>query len=544
MGKKVLIDARNKLSLFDTEERQRCIEYSENKLCHALFFSFKYYNLESYIQDIQMFGLKNTWLNICNYLLYSGESIDFFNVENLGELYEIGLTIQNKEQKKSNGQYYTPNDVALLMSQWFESLDGENICDVACGTGSLILTYLDFIGCEKARKLIRERRLYLYDIDEIALEICKISILLKYGRDLKQDLHVFVGDFLSKKITLPIHCKVISNPPYSKIQKIGVDWSISRVLEDSHELYSAFMEKIITQSNSAVIITPYSFISGTKFYSLRKVLDNCNGEIFSFDNVPGNIFYGKKHGVFNSNTSNSVRAAISVIRKNNDKGFKLTPLIRFKSTERNKLLSCNQLESFLSAKRQKITSKNTKYYKCYKELQPLFDCLNEQSQGHVMGELLDSQGQFVISMPNTCRYYTTAFAGIMNRNGQIILNFSNKDIFNYVFCLINSSFAYWYWRLYDGGITYPKSLLMQLPVIYHLLSEEDKLFFASIANEMIMNASDFVIIKNNLGIQENIKYPRSYRDKINQRLTKILNIKVPNTYFDLIHSNTALSINI
>lgn len=538
---KTIVDIRDELSLFDAEKR----EYSKDEVhCILCFASLKYYNLDLYIKDVQRFGLKETWRNICNYLLSNDENIDFFNVDNFGELYEIGLAIQNKEQKKNNGQYYTPDDIALLMSQWLDRLEGENVCDVACGTGNLILAYLDFIGFAKARKLISERRLYLYDIDEIALKICKTTILLKYGKDLEQDINIFACDFLSKNTTLPLNSKVISNPPYSKIQKIGADWSRSRVLEDTQELYSAFMEKIITQSNSTVIITPYSFISGTKFYSLRKTLDNCNGEIFSFDNVPGNIFYGKKHGIFNSNTSNSVRAAISVIRKNNDKGFKLTPLIRFKTTDRNKLLSCNQLENFLSVKRQKINSNSTKYYKCYKELQPLFDCLNEKSQGHIMGELLDSQGQFVISMPNTCRYYTTAFAGIMNRNGQIVLHFSDKDIFNYVFCLINSSFVYWHWRLYDGGITYPKSLLMQVPVVYHLLSKEDKTFFETTANEMITNASDFVITKNNLGIQENIKYPRSYRDKINQRLTKILNIKVSNTYFDLIHSNTALSINV
>ena len=52
-------------------------------------------------------------------------------------------------------------------------------------------------------------------------------------------------------------------------------------------------------------------------------MNQYNGEIYSFDNVPGNIFCGRKHGIFNTNTSNSVRAAITVVRKDNSNGLNL-----------------------------------------------------------------------------------------------------------------------------------------------------------------------------------------------------------------------------
>ena len=120
------------------------------------------------------------------------------------------------------------------------------------------------------------------------------------------------------------------------------------------------------------------------------------------------------------------------------------------------------------------------------------------------------------------------------------MNFDNKEIFNYVFCLINSSFAYWHWRLFDGGITYPSGLLMKLPTIYHLLTDDDHLFFEEVTREMIYHAEEYLITKNNIGIQENIKYPKIYRDKINQRFLKILNTDIPVSTFDLIHSNIAL----
>lgn len=505
---------------------------------------FKNYSFDYYIEDIEASGLENTWANICEYVLTYGENTDFLMVKNFGEMYEIGLAIQDKQQKKENGQYFTPDDVAIVMSEWLDSLEGENLCDVGCGTGKLILTYLDYIGKDRALKLLNEGKLYLYDIDAVALKICKTAILLKYGKELKDKIHDISGDFLSSRIQLPQNCKVISNPPYAAIQQIGLYWRNTRVLNDSQELYSVFMEKIIKDSLSSVIITPYSFISGSKFYSLRTVMNQYNGEIYSFDNVPGNIFCGKKHGIFNTNTSNSVRAAITVVRKNNSEGFRLTPLIRFKSAERKNLLQCNVLESFLSPERQKISQDKPMYYKCFKELQPLYNRVVEKAGKHILAELVSKNGEYILSMPNTCRYFTSATSGKMNRNGQITLHFDDEKKFNYVYCLINSSFAYWHWRLFDGGITYPISLLLKMPVIYNALSEEDHAFFKEVVKEMSKKANDYIVKKKNVGIQENIKFPRQYRDRINQRFLDILNLKVDNSTMDLIHSNMALKISV
>ena len=124
---------------------------------------FDNYNLAAYTEDIEKKGLKETWNDLCEYILTSKNIADFLSIKNLGELYEIGLAIQNKTSKKKSGQYYTPDDVALVMSQWLFSAKGENVCDVGCGTGNLILTYLNLIGFENARKLISNGNLYLYD---------------------------------------------------------------------------------------------------------------------------------------------------------------------------------------------------------------------------------------------------------------------------------------------------------------------------------------------------------------------------------------------
>ncbi|MCR5261520.1 MAG: SAM-dependent methyltransferase, partial [Candidatus Gastranaerophilales bacterium] len=483
------------------------------------------YNLETYIKNVKEQGLQTTWDNICQYAIDNYNNLpNFLDINNFGELYEIGLAIQDKQQKKDNGQYYTPDDVATVMSNWLKECEGENICDVACGTGKLILTYLDLIGYEKARALISAGKLYLYDFDNIALKICRTTIGIKYGLDIINKINDIYCDFLDRSIILPQNSKVISNPPYAQITDIQNYWEHTNVALDTKEYYAIFMEKILKQSRASVIISPYSFISGNKFYSLRKEMNNHTGFIVSFDNVPGNIFCGRKHGIFNTNTSNSVRAAITVTNRNKqEKGYRLTPLIRFKQTERKDLLINEILEEFLNPNLQLINEQNPMFYKCDKRLSHVFDTWKEKSNGWILLDYIKEKGEYSISMPNTCRYYTTAAANIMNRSGQITLNFNDKNVFNYIYCLINSSFVYWYWRIYDGGITYPKSLLLNIPVFYELLTDSDFKFFEDMTTEMIKKSKNYIITKNNVGTQENIKYPREYRDKINKKFFKILN---------------------
>ncbi len=512
----------------------------------AIIKKLEKYSLETYISDVKTDGLDITWDNICQYAIDNHNNLpDFLSVDNFGELYEIGLAIQDKYQKKSNGQYYTPDDVAQIMSEWLYKCQGENICDVGCGTGKLILTYLDLLGYEKSKELISSGKLYLYDFDNVALKICRTTIAIKYGTDIADKINDIYCDFLDKTITLPENCKVISNPPYSRLNNIQHYWEHTDVATETKEYYALFMEKILKQSTSSVIISPYSFISGGKFYPLRKIMNNLTGFIISFDNVPGNIFCGRKHGIFNTNTSNSVRAAITVSTNNkNDKGYRLTPLIRFKQTERKNLLKCDVLESFLDLTLQTTDKNHPMFYKCHKQLKNIFNTWIQKSNGWILSDYVFNSGSYTIHIPNTCRYYTTASVKHLNRSGLITLNFRDKKVFNYVFCLINSSFAYWYWRIYDGGITYPKNLLLTLPVFYESLTEDDHKFFEDITSEMISKSNDYIITKNNIGTQENIKFPKKYRDMINTRFLDIIGINEDSKLFDIIHSNMALEVNV
>ena len=495
-----------------------------------------------YRNDVQSLGLKETWSRICRWMLVHGED-GFLKISSLGELYEEGLAIRDKNDKKHCGQYYTPEDVALVMSEWFDRLPGDCVCDAGCGVGNLTLAYFKSIGEKRTRQILQKGLLHLYDQDEIALGICLTSIGVRYGVKCLAAVHAHLGDFLDKRLSLPLDCKVIANPPYAAIKHIPETWQRTETVCRGMELYSSFMEKILLQSRASVIITPYSFIGGEKFFPLRRLMSEKSGFVVSFDNVPGAIFCGRKHGIFNSNTGNSVRAAITVVENQPGVvGFRFSALIRFKSVERPRLLTCAMLESFLGTRRQCVTTERPMFAKCDRRLEDIYETWLKKSDSTVAHHV-SKVGRHSLSMPNTCRYFTVATDEELSRKGQVTLTFADEDVYWYVFCMINSSFAYWHWRLFDGGITYPRGLLLAMPLFFGLLSDADKKFCREMSQKMIRERDKFVIRKENVGVQENVKYPREYRDAINERFLRVLGLDADARIFDVVHSNMALEVN-
>jgi len=504
-------------------------------------FNFFNYSLEQYSRDVERFGLETVWAAILGYALVNGCN-GLLTVENFGMLYELGLAKQNKTNKKECGQYFTPDDVACLMARWLKNIKGDNICDVCCGTGNLILAFLKQIKKSEANLLLSKGKIFLYDNDKVALKIAQHSIALIYGVEYLNSINIVFGDFMNKNIQLPSDAKVISNPPYAKFSQLQASWHKTENVITSKDLYSAIFEKIICSGSQAVIITPYSFLGSSKFYPLRKVLNDYNGFIVAFDNVPGNIFNGKKHGIFNSNTANSVRASITVIEnKKNRKGFRVSHLIRFKTDEREKLLKNGYLENLISNDMQIISQQQPCYIKCHKELKNAYKSWISQSNNKLLDLLSSIKNNFVLFVPNTCRYYTTASVSRLNRTGMMTLYAKNQISFDFLYCIINSSFAYWHWRIFDGGITYPISLLKKLPTFEGLLSKDDLIFFSKMRKKMSSIENKYIVTKLNAGVeQENIKFPAKFREEINARFFKILRCSDDPGLLNRIHSNAIL----
>ena len=94
------------------------------------------------------------------------------------------------------------------------------------------------------------------------------------------------------------------------------------------------------------------------------------------------------------------------------------------------------------------------------------------------------------------------------------------------YCLINSSFAYWYWRLYDGGFNYSLTLLKNTPVFFDKIKESDKKELLKLAQTLQSKEKDYLVYKKNASeIQESVKFPEIYRNEINTLFGNVLEAK-------------------
>lgn len=473
-------------------------------------------------------------------------SNDIFNLEHISELYEIALEYTNQQSKKLHGQYYTPKDVCLFMAKKFIALrdDNQSIADVCCGTGNLIIEVLSLLGETDIRSILKNQQLYLFDLDKNALRLAvmKISILfiprgdIKLYRSIFKKIRCEVGNFLSSEVTLPKNCIVISNPPYGKLRSDVMVWEGCKT-RNTNDLYAVCMEKIATQSSGAVIISPQSFLGGAKFRTLRKILSNFGGSIWSFDNVPATIFCGRKKGIFNTNSANSVRAAIMILNKK-ERGFRVSPMIRFRVNERPYLFS--QLDTLLGDMRY---FDEREWTKIPKPLEPLVVAL--QNTRVRVSDLIEHnptirKDSLKITIPSTPRYFVTGSKRELGRSSKIEIFARDQECFEKLYLMINSTFSYLWWRVYDGGITLTKSTLLALPVP-DIVTEK----ISDLVLEGINMEDNFVITKLNAGKDnENIKLPDEYRKKVNSTILLSMNVADKDKEDQLfsIHYNSLLKV--
>lgn len=457
-----------------------------------------------------------------------------FSLDNIGELYEIALERTNKISKKELGQYFTPQDTANFMARKLLDLlsADDNISDVCCGTGNLIVALLKQMQKKQALNLILNRQIWLYDLDESALKLAvmKLAILFVPKGDIDtynnfaSYVNCVTGNFLCDAITLPEKCAVISNPPYGKLLH-GTSLWLDCETYSTNEMFAVFMEKIAKQSKISVIISPQSFLGSAKFTTLRKVLSKFGGTVYAFDNVPASIFNGKKHGIFNTNSANSVRAAITVI-DNKGKGFRTTPLIRFKNCERD-VLFCN-LDKFVG---NVIYNNATAWLKVPKPLEILVQRLND-SKYRVSDLITKTPNSYKLTVPSTPRYFVTASAKDLNRGGAIEIYARDQESFDRLYVLLNSTISYLWWRICDGGITITKDTLLNIPV------PDIKANLDTIVQEGRDLETSCLKIKINAGKHnENIKFPDVYRKRLNTCMLETLNIMEAGNALYALHEN-------
>ena len=389
------------------------------------------------------------------------QNFNFLNGLSVGEisvLYEYSLAHMDRDKRKQEGQYFTPDDVAQVMAKKTLTFPKNKIwIDPCSGVGNLSFWLIKF---QENQEEFLKNNIYLIDRDRLALFIARFILSVNFQ---KKDSCLFdsiksrfvVADFLLSD-NLPEHDYAILNPPY-----VMVEPDVRFETSSARDLYAYFLEKVIKTSTGFVSITPQTFTNGQKFNSLRKLLLNnfTSLAIYCFDNVPDNIFRGIKFGSKNTNTANSTRAGIIVARQNgNKKTFRITPLLRWRVKDRQKLL--DSVDDFLA----EIKPREDIFPKVQKDLLPLYDFARNQEKmlAHFVSP---RQTAFRLIVPSTPRYFISALKCEVARTSFKTLYFYNEKEMNTAYLLLNSSYMYWWWRVNDGGMTISEKTLMTLPVI-------------------------------------------------------------------------------
>lgn len=489
-------------------------------------------NFADFRSLIKKFGLEKTWINVLathissnpkfEYILNSPEFKGFkllkkdliknLTIGEVSVLYEFSVSFKNNKSRKSNGQFFTPDDVSKFMANFSHNFPNGKWMDPCSGIGNLSW---HLINTQKDSEKFLSQSIILSDKDSLALLIARTLLTIsfqKYTKNLFNTIkpNFIKFDFLSvaenkynKKglDAIPKHDFVIVNPPY-----LAITADDRFETAKSADLYAYFLENIIKTSKGFISITPQSFTNANKFRSLRKLLlDSFDSlTIYNFDNVPGNIFKGIKFGSKNTNRSNSIRAAITLAVPGKGKR-QITSLIRWKSNERSQLFSC--AEKLLSD----VALSEDFFPKVEKDFKNLFD---ETRHFVTLKDICTEKvTKYPLFIPSSPRYFIVALKNKVKRSSQKTIYFVNANDRNYAYLLINSSFMYWWWRVRDGGMTLSMETIFSLPCPAFKIDNK-------IIDQLEESEKTNKVYKQNAGAkQENVKHTRDLLNKLNKLVT-------------------------
>lgn len=493
------------------------------------------FNPERFEQLVSEYGLKQAWINILAtrisksghefaYILsdkifksakiLEDDLLDGLSIGDIGVLYEYCVAYVDKDSRKDNGQFFTPDDVSQFMVTQASSFPKGIWLDPCSGIGNLSW---HLINIQKNKEDFLVNQMKLSDKDELALIIARVIFTLSFQSEHSNLFNkikdsFIVLDFLSVSKNengslfeesqlgeIPEHDYVLVNPPYLGLKNEDGRFETAK----AKDLYAYFLENIIKTSAGFVAVTPQSFTNAGKFRSLRALLlKNFQSiKVYTFDNIPGNIFLGVKFGSTNSNTANSMRAAITVAH-NLKHSHQITSLLRWRSSERESLL--RQVDDFLS------DTPFTEEY--FPKVSSVFSPLYEQigSLPRLRSLLFDKKTQHVLYVPAAPRYFISALKKSVSRASMKTLYFRNEEDLNIAYLLLNSSFMYWWWRVRDGGMTLSLEAISSLPIPQF---KPEKVLI----NLLEKSEAENIVYKKNAGaMHENVKHDMELVEKLNK----------------------------
>lgn len=164
------------------------------------------------------------------------------NQDVIGNTYEYLIAHFASDAGKKGGEFYTPGEVAILLSKLLRPKKRDRICDPACGSGSLLIHVADEVGD-------KDFALYGQESNGSTWALARMNMFL-HGKD---SARIEWGDSLNNPKLLDgdelmkFHI-VVANPPFS-LDKWGAE-------EAEHDKFNRFHRGIPPKSKA-----DYAFIT-------------------------------------------------------------------------------------------------------------------------------------------------------------------------------------------------------------------------------------------------------------------------------------------
>lgn len=420
----------------------------------------------------------------------------------IGVCYEALTATVDAASRKDSGQYFTPDDVANFMAKHSIGFPKGMWLDPCCGVGNLTW-HLASIQ-DDPEDFVRNY-VTLIDADQVALKSA-VALLgadfLPYG-----DTEGLIAlnnrsqhrDFLSNR-PLPEFNYSILNPPYARTE-LRKQFRSAK----TRDLFAYFLEKVSKTSEGFISVTPASYLSAPKFQPLREEIEQqtTGGKIFVFDNVPDTLFRGYKFGSANTSSTNFVRAAVTIC-KPSSQTWKITPIIRWKSASREKMLSNNH-----RLLQERYIGPNGEWVKLMPGMQTLWNDL-QKIDTKLSDITVNHETNYFLTVATTPRYYISAAYRNLDRGSKVVLYFANASDRDRAAVILNSSLPYIWWRSLDGGVTLTKRVLSSIPIT-------DAQFPSNLPMKLCNDEQSSIVTKLNAGrINENVKRPSELVEELNK----------------------------
>lgn len=164
------------------------------------------------------------------------------NQDVIGDAYEYLISHFAADAGKKGGEFYTPGEVATLLSKILHPQPGHTICDPACGSGSLLIRVAKEVGSSNFA-------LYGQESNGSTWALCRMNMFLHAMDNARIEwCNTITSPRLVEGDRLMHFNVVVANPPFS-LDKWGQDHA-------EHDPYNRFWRGIPPKSKG-----DYAFIS-------------------------------------------------------------------------------------------------------------------------------------------------------------------------------------------------------------------------------------------------------------------------------------------